>query len=129
MGVALSDPGGILATPLTIIVRKNDQTDVETILNLVRQHEVGCVVVGLPISMNGSVGRQAEKVQVFVEQLRASTQVPIELRDERLSTVSARRLLQAAGKSTRNMEDDAAAAALILQSYLDEQRETTDTEQ
>jgi putative Holliday junction resolvase len=72
--------------------------------------------------MNGSLGMQAEKVKAFTRKLRRHTEVPVEFRDERLSTVSAKRLMQAAkGKKKRQKaHDDAVAAAIILQGYLDE---------
>ena len=72
--------------------------------------------------MDGSIGPQAQKVKTFVEALLARTDVPVEFRDERLSTVSARRLMQATGrkKSREKKRDDAIAAAIILQGYLDE---------
>ncbi len=74
--------------------------------------------------MDGSIGKQAEKVKAFVQSLSGQTQVPIEFRDERLTTVSARRLMQAARtkKTKKKARDDAIAAALILQGYLDEER-------
>ncbi len=83
------------------------------------------IVVGLPRSMDGSLGKQAEKVTEFVETLRKNTNIPVELRDERLTTVSARRLMRSAstGKSKKKTSDDAIAAAVILQSYLDEEKE------
>jgi putative Holliday junction resolvase len=72
--------------------------------------------------MNGSIGQQAEKVKTFVQSLSNRTRISIELRDERLTTVSARRLIQESRtkKSKRKIRDDAVAAALILQGYLDE---------
>ncbi len=70
--------------------------------------------------MDGSQGEQAEKTKTFVEVLSRHVEVPIEFRDERLSTVSARELMQSAGKKSRGTRYDAAAAALILQSYLDD---------
>ena len=72
--------------------------------------------------MDGSVGKQAEKVQEFVRLLAARTKVPVEFRDERLSTVSARRMMQSAPgkKKKKQARDDAIAAAVILQGYLDE---------
>jgi len=79
------------------------------------------IIVGLPRSMDGRVGQQAQKVEAFVEKVREHTEVPIEFRDERLSTVAARRLMQAtSGKKPKKKASDAIAAALILQSYLDE---------
>ena len=66
IGVAMSDPRGILASPLTIISRTDDSSDISAILDIIDQNQVGMVVVGLPLSMKGSIGSQAEKVQVFV---------------------------------------------------------------
>ena len=119
IGVALSDPQGILASPLTIINCQNEAADIETIIDIVNQHQVGRVIVGLPRSMNGSLGKQAEKVMAFVRSLGKQTIIPIEFRDERLSTVSARRLMRET-KKKKVRHDDAIAAALILQAYLDE---------
>ncbi len=75
--------------------------------------------------MDGSIGRQAEKVKNFTQRLCQHTEVPVEFRDERLSTVSAKRLMQSVGskKSKKKVRDDAIAAALILQGYLDEGHE------
>jgi len=120
--VALSDSNGILASPLTIIDRRDERQDIEAIINLINQHQVEQIVVGLPLSMNGSIGKQAEKVKAFAERVSSQTQVPVEFRDERLTTVSAKRLMQTASgkKARRKARDDAVAAALILQGYLDE---------
>jgi putative Holliday junction resolvase len=73
--------------------------------------------------MNGDIGPQAQKVQAFTEAMRAVTQIPIEYRDERLTTVEAQRLKQETGsrKKNRNIRYDAMAAAVILQDYLEEQ--------
>ena len=120
--MALSDPGGILASPFTIIDRRDERQALDAIVDIINQHQVKQVVVGLPRSMNGSIGEQADKVRAFVQSLSSHTEVPVELRDERLTTVAARRLMQAASpkKSKRKARDDAVAAALILQGYLDE---------
>jgi len=124
MGVALSDPQGVLASPLTIITRQNETADIEAVINIISQYQVKRVVVGLPRSMDGSLGNQAEKVKAFVQKLSSQTKVSVEFRDERLSTVLARRLMQAAHtkKPGKKARDDAIAAAIILQGYLDEER-------
>jgi len=119
IGVARSDPQGILASPLTIINRRDDRADIEAIVNIVSQNQVGRIIVGLPLSMDGTIGVQAEKVKAFTQQLSNHTEVPVEFRDERLTTVSAKRLMRTVRK-TRKTRDDAVAAALILQGYLDE---------
>ncbi len=120
--MALSDPEGILASPFTIINREDEAADIEAIISIVDQHQVNQIVVGLPRSMDGSIGKQAEKVKAFTQELCSYTKVPVEFRDERLTTVSAKRLRQAVNtkKSRAKARYDAAAAALILQGYLDE---------
>ena len=118
--MALSDPLGILATPLTIINRADESAAIEKIADIIRKNEVGRVIAGLPLNMDGSHGQQAEKTRSFITQLSRFLEVPVEYRDERLSTVSARELIQGVRKTTRETRYDAAAAALILQSYLDE---------
>lgn len=119
IGVALSDPQGILASPLTIISCHNEIADIEAVASIISQHQVERVIVGLPRSLNGSLGKQVEKVKAFVNSLSSQVKIPIEFRDERLSSVSARRLLQDIGQK-RVRHDDAIAAAIILQTYLDE---------
>ncbi len=100
--MALSDPQGILASPFTIIERRDETVDVEAITNIISQKQVKQIVVGLPRSMDGSLGKQAEKVEAFIQKLCSHTEVPVEFRDERLSTVSAKRLMQAVDtKKTR----------------------------
>ncbi len=122
--MALSDPRGLLASPLTIISRRDETADIKAIIDIVSQHQVGQIIVGLPRSMDGSLGQQAEKVKAFIQNLCSHTDVPIEFRDERLTTVSAKRLMRAAKtkRNRRKAHDDAIAAALILQGYLDETR-------
>ena len=124
IGVALSDPGGILASPFTIINRREEQADVEAIVDIVSQQQVGQIIVGLPRYMDGSISQQAEKVKAFTQKLCDQTRVPVEFRDERLTTVSAKRLMQAVNtkKTRKKVRHDAMAAALILQGYLDEGR-------
>jgi len=122
IGVALSDPEGILASPLAVINRRNESLDIEAITEIIRQQQVAQVIVGLPLSMDGSLGQQAEKVKDFTQRLGEHTQVPLEYRDERLTTVMAERLKRAAGGKKRGKKtgNDAQAAAIILQGYLDE---------
>ncbi|MFC2006693.1 Holliday junction resolvase RuvX [Chloroflexota bacterium] len=125
IGMALSDPRGILATPLTIIERSDERKSMETIISIVNQYEIGRIIVGLPLSMDGSIGQQAEKVKTFVRELSNQINVPVEFMDERLTTVSAKRLMQetVTRRTREKARDDAIAAALILQSYLDERTE------
>ena len=119
IGVALAD--GLLAIPLTVIDRAGEEADLERVLALAEEHGVKRIVVGLPRSLDGSIGRQAERVLSFSSALSESTDVPVDTWDERLSTVSAERLLLGAGvkRDKRRARRDAMAAAIILQSYLD----------
>ena len=124
IGLALSDSGGILASPLTIIEHTTENGDIEAILKIVKDREAERIVVGLPRLMNGDIGPQAQKVQTFVEAMRSHTQIPIEYRDERLTTVEAQRLHQESRSKRKKggvIRYDAMAAAVILQDYLEEQ--------
>jgi putative Holliday junction resolvase len=113
-----------MASPLTIISRQNDGTDIGAVIDIVRKNDVGRIIIGLPLSMDGTLGVQAEKVKDFTAALQRHTDLPIEFRDERLSTVLAKRIVQAVRKTNRGTRYDAAAAALILQSYLDDIAQT-----
>ena len=123
VGVAFSDLGGVIATPFAIVDRTAGDY-IHAIAHMVTEHDAGLVIVGLPRAMDGTIGKQAEKVQDFVRRLSIDVVVPIEFRDERLSTVSAGRLMREANskRTRKKVRDDAAAAAVILQSYLDERR-------
>ncbi len=120
--MALSDSTGILATPHAIIERIEESRDIGAILDIVKKQQVGLIIAGLPLSMDGSIGPQAEKIKSFIDNLSAQTQVPVEFRDERLSTVEARRIMRVSRskKNRQKSHDDDVAAAVILQEYLDE---------
>jgi putative Holliday junction resolvase len=122
VGVALSDPDGILASPLTIIERTDDNKALAAIADIIDKQGAKLVIVGLPRSLDGSLGGQAEKVRDFARRLVERIKVPLEYRDERLTTVMARRLRRATGgrKGRGKPRYDAQAAALILQDYLEE---------
>ncbi len=125
IGVALSDPTGTLATPITAIPRRDEPHDVREVLGLVAEHEVGEIVVGLPLSLSGKRSAQARTTVRFAEALAREATVPVTPVDERYSTVEAERLLRASGvePSKDRARLDAAAAAVILQSYLDSKRD------
>ena len=121
IGVAVSDSLGILAAPLTTIRRSSESRDVRAVLDLVAEHEAGGIVVGIPYSLSGERGPQALAVQRFRDALAAWAGVPVFEQDERYSTVEAERLLREAGAepSKDRARVDAAAAAVVLQAYLD----------
>ena len=124
IGVALSDALGILASPLVIIYSRGSRVDIEEIVNLAKKHEVERIIVGMPRSMDGSLGKEALRVQKFIEILSKSSSVPIESWDERLSTVAAEREMTSGGASPaqKRLWLDAVAASLVLQAYLDSRR-------
>ena len=97
----------------------------EAIVELIETNHVGNVIVGLPLKMDGSIGKQAEKTQDFAKELIRLVEVPVEYRDERLSTVSAKRMMRGI-KKPGNIRHDAIAAALVLQGYLDEVRQKSE---
>lgn len=122
IGVALSDETATLASALRTLARTAARKDAAAIAALVGDHQVVAVVVGLPLNMDGSRGPQAEKVLAFVDGLRRRLDVPIVLRDERLTTVEAHEKLREAGLGWKERKRvvDQAAAVVILQEYLDE---------
>ena len=122
IGVALSDPGGILASPFCIIERIDDDQAIAAIADIINKEQVGQVVVGLPLSLNGTLSGQAEKVNDFAWKLSEHIKTPVEFRDERLTTVMAQRLKRESGgkKGRGKVRYDSRAAALILQNYLEE---------
>lgn len=123
VGVALSDPLGTLATPLTTLSRNQRAgVDIQRLAELVVEHEVVEVVVGLPRTLAGRHGPAAQAAQSYASELaQRIAPVPVRLHDERLSTVAATRALRASGVRGRRQRAvvDQAAAVQILQSWLD----------
>ena len=111
-GVAVSDPTGTVARPLEVVQRASTDAGLARVLELAAAEDVERIVVGLPFTLRGERGRQAEETERFVERLRDATDLPVESFDERYTTALARR----AGE-TRAAED-AVAAAHLLTSYL-----------
>ena len=125
IGVALSDPTGMLATPLTAVDRVAAKpSDIDEILRIAREQGAESIIVGLPLSLSGAVGDQAKAVRAFVSDLSARAELPVDPVDERYSTVQARRMMResGAGSSRDRGRVDASAAAVILQAYLDARR-------
>ncbi len=134
VGVAISDPDGILATPLVTLSRDmgaaadSVPADIAQLVRLVGEHEAVQIVVGLPVRLNGAEGAAAIDIRAYSERLASAVgQVPVVLADERMSTVVATRRLAergVRGKRQRAVVDQAAAVE-ILQSWLDAQRRQT----
>lgn len=124
IGVAVSGPAGLLAEPLTTLARREDDRAVERVAELARRHRVDEVVVGLPLEPSGREGPQARRVKAFVRKLATRLEIPIREVDERYTTQQARRLMIERGLSPSRDKgrEDAVAAAVILQAYLDARR-------
>ena len=123
IGVALSDPIGVTAQPLTVLERQGGAKDVDAVCALAQEHGVGVIVVGLPLTLRGERGPQAQKVVSFADALRQRMAMPVRLIDERLTTVQGERALLEGGvrRQRRKQVIDRVAAQLILQSFLDVQ--------
>ena len=126
IGLALSDPRRILATPHSVVLRaKRRDDDHRKINDVVQEWEVARIVVGLPLSLDGSVGRAAKAAIREAKELGVVTGVPIETYDERLTTVSAHQVLREQGVAGADRKHvvDKVAAAVLLQAWLDGQAE------
>ena len=124
IGVAVSDPLGIIAQPHSVIRCASPDKDVEAVRQVVADSEAVRLVVGVPLNREGKPGPQAEKVLAFIERLRGVVNVPIVTQDERYSTAAAQRTLIAANvrRAKRKQVVDKIAAHHILQTHLDRQR-------
>lgn len=121
IGIAVSDRGLQIATPLQTIARTKFAKDVENLLAICEREKVGGLVLGLPINMNNTEGPRAQATRAFLRNLAPLTALPVVLWDERLSTAAAERAMIEADMSRRKRAEkiDAAAAAFILQGALD----------
>jgi len=121
VGLALSDPSGLIARPLETITVTGYGDALDKILAAARENKVDGIVLGWPISMSGRPSESTLEVEAFADKLRASCAVPVYLEDERLSSHQALTILHAHGKKIKGNKDklDRISAAIILQSFLD----------
>lgn len=132
IGVAISDDSHLLARPLTTIARASKRADFAAVAKVIADHNVERVIVGLPWTLRGEEGPQAQRVRRYAEALSAAIAVPMTFQDERYTSVEAEEKLALGSqrKPRAKGEIDAAAAAIILQDYLnqmnDEGRKTED---
>ena len=121
IGIATSDIMEIIASAYEVYRRKNLDSDVKYIAELVSKLDAGEIVIGLPLKLDGTEGQSVEMAKSFGEKLSELTNVPIVYQDERLSTVSAQRILIESGMRREKRKDkvDSVAATFILQTYLD----------
>lgn len=121
IGIALSDVRRAIATPLETIERTKFKADAAKLLALAKKHEVGALVIGFPLNMDGSEGPRAQSTRAFIRNLSPLTELPIALWDERLSTAAVERTLIEADTSRKRRAEvvDKMAAAYLLQGALD----------
>lgn len=124
IGVAASDPLGITAQGLFSLERQDDDKTIEAIGDIVSKASIERIVVGLPLNMNGSRGPKAEEAISLADLLKNKLKIPVNLWDERLSTMEVERIMIAGGASRRKRKKkiDKLAAQVILQGYLDAHR-------
>ena len=124
IGLALSDTMATIATPMETLPRGKFSNDAAKILSLIAEHNIGALVIGLPLNMDGSDGPSAQSARAFARNLAARNQLPMVLWDERLSTAAVTRALLDADASRRRRDQvvDKMAAAYILQGALDRLR-------
>ena len=123
IGVAKSDPSGSLATPLCVLARSKDRGQLtRDLTELIDEWEIEVVVIGLPLSLDGSDSPSTRRARAEIRHLGDSLSVPVETYDERLTTVSADRMLREAEVDGRQRRQviDMVAAAVILQNWLDQ---------
>lgn len=121
IGIAISDETNTISTGIDVIERKTLEKDIEKIKDYTKLYEIGKIVVGMPLTMKGEKGIQAEKVNSFIDSLRRSTNIEIVAFDERLTTALGEKLLLKADISRKKRKAiiDKLAAQIILQDYLD----------
>jgi putative Holliday junction resolvase len=124
VGLALSDPTGTIAQPLTTIGTEPRGTLAARLADLAREKDVSKIVVGLPRRMDGSFGPEAKTARQLATELRETSRLPVELLDERLTTAAAEKALLEVGmrREKRRASIDRVAAALLLQAHLDRKR-------
>jgi putative holliday junction resolvase len=126
IGMAVSDLLGITAQGLQTYRRQNKRLDFEALERVIREYDVGEIVVGYPLRLSGATGTQSEKMTVFAEELRKRFGLPVHLWDERLSSAEANRVLRDSEMSIKRRGEvvDRLAAVLILQNWMDSRANT-----
>lgn len=124
VGIAVSDPSGTIAQALATVPAEPQKTLAERLADIARERGAGRIVVGLPRRMDGSEGPEAKSARSLAGELRRAAKLPVELVDERLTTVQAERAMIDAGsrRGRRRESIDKVAATLLLQSHLDRNR-------
>jgi putative Holliday junction resolvase len=120
IGLAVSDELGITAVPLAPLERKNRQEDIRRLREIARKYKITLILVGLPLHLAGHAGEMANESARFASRIQKELGLPVELRDERLTSWEAERTLKEnAGRKRGNASVDSVAAAILLRDYLD----------
>lgn len=124
VGLAVSDETELIATPLTTVQVQSRRLLIDEIVRIAHKEEVGKIVMGLPLHLNGREGAEAERARVLAKEIGDKLQLPVDFMDERLTSVEAERILIDLGVKAkkRKAQLDLTAAAIILQTYLDAAR-------
>jgi len=120
-GVAVCDPMGILASPVGVLRGNSQKKLAREIAGIAKARRAEKIILGLPLRTDGTRGDKAQACELFAQTLRETTGLPVELWDERFTTVAAHQALHASGKRMKEHKNvvDAVAAVILLQSYLD----------
>jgi putative Holliday junction resolvase len=120
IGLAISDPGGVICLPMEALVRTQESDDLAAVIETATREGAEAIVVGLPLSLDGTHGPAARKMRRFTSALRKSADIPVESYDERFTTAEAENRLRAAGfePSRDRARLDSMAAVIILESFL-----------
>ncbi|QDZ40999.1 Holliday junction resolvase RuvX [Euhalothece natronophila Z-M001] len=127
IGVAGCDGTGLIATPITTFERTHFKNDINYLNDLINKRQVTMLVIGLPYTLDGTLGKQAQRIQSYAKKLETALKLPIEYVDERLTSIEAETLLKTKkGFSPRRdkAQIDAHAAAILLQQWLNQHRES-----
>jgi putative Holliday junction resolvase len=124
LGLAISDELGITAVPLATLERKNRREDVKRLREIVRKQNVGCIVVGHPVRLDGSAGEMADEAAEFARRIEKELRLPVRLADERLSSWEAQQTISETRRGRKKRDGiDAVAAAVILRGFLERERD------
>lgn len=123
IGLAVSDELGITAVPAATLVRKNRQEDIRRLREIVRQYKITLIIIGSPLHLAGYTGEMAKEASRFASRIQKELGLPVQLRDERLTSWEAEQTLKEnSGRKAKKTYLDSVAAAILLRDFLDDHR-------
>lgn len=123
IGLAVSDELGITAVPVATLERKNRQEDIRRLREVARNYKITLIIIGSPLHLAGHAGEMAQEAARFASRIKKELGLPVELRDERLTSWEAEQTLKEnSGRKSNNMHLDSVAAAILLRDFLDDHR-------